>query len=322
MNRKYDVLALGELLIDFTENGVSNQKNRLFEANPGGAPCNVLAMLSKLGRRTAFVGKVGQDSFGMMLKDTLEKLHIDTAGLSMDSVVHTTLAFVHTLPDGDREFSFYRNPGADMMLQKEDIPFQQIAQSRIFHFGTLSMTHAGCREATIAAVDAAKQADCLISFDPNLRPPLWNDMEDARAQMDYGMRRCDVLKIADNELSWFTGCGGDFDKGIAVIKNGYSIPLISLSLGRKGSRAYWRDTVVEAPAYLTDGTVDTTGAGDTFCACVLDGVLKYGLDQWDEIRLLSTLQFANTAASIVTTRKGALCVMPSIEEIHALIHSR
>jgi len=321
MKRKYDVLALGELLIDFTENGVSKQNNLLFEANPGGAPCNVLAMLSRLGRRTAFVGKVGRDSFGVMLRNTLEKLQIDTTGLSMDPVVHTTLAFVHTLPDGDREFSFYRNPGADMMLRKEDIPFQQIAQSRIFHFGTLSMTHTNCREATIAAVKAAKQAGCLISFDPNLRLLQWNDLKDAKAQMDFGMCQCDVLKIADNELSWFTGCGNDLEKGIAVTRNRYSIPLILLSLGREGSRAYWKDVVVEVPAYLTDATVDTTGAGDTFCACVLDGVLKYGLDQWNEIRLLSTLQFANAAASIVTTRKGALCVMPSKEEILASIYT-
>lgn len=180
--KRFDVTALGELLIDFTENGKSGQGNILFEANPGGAPCNVLAMLAKLGKKTSFIGKVGNDQFGIRLKDTLKEVGIDTDSLRMDDKVHTTLAFVHTFEDGDRDFSFYRNPGADMMLTKDEVPVDVIAASRIFHFGTLSSTHPGVREATRYALDKAKEEGVLISFDPNLREPLWESLEDARRE--------------------------------------------------------------------------------------------------------------------------------------------
>ena len=169
---KYDVVALGELLIDFTDNGFSAQGNTVFEANPGGAPCNVLAMLSKMGRKTAFIGKVGKDIFGSRLCEVLTEVGIDTSNLVFDEEVHTTLAFVKNFADGDRDFSFYRNPGADMMLTVSDLNADIIKNTKIFHFGTLSMTHEGVREATKAAVSLAKEHGALISFDPNLRPPL------------------------------------------------------------------------------------------------------------------------------------------------------
>lgn len=175
--KKYDVTALGELLIDFTENGTSAQGNPILEANPGGAPCNVLAMLEKLGKRAAFIGKVGKDMFGEQLKKAVEEVGIDTRALVIDEEVHTTLAFVHTYPDGDRDFSFYRNPGADMMLTKDEVDEDLIRNSRIFHFGTLSSTHPGVREATRHAIEVAKESGALVSFDPNLRPPLWNSLE-------------------------------------------------------------------------------------------------------------------------------------------------
>lgn len=183
IHREYDVTALGELLIDFTENGFSSQGNVLLEANPGGAPCNVLAMLEKLGKKTAFIGKVGQDQFGDMLRKTIISVGINSEGLVTDKEVHTTLAFVHTSPDGDRAFSFYRNPGADMMLRKEDVFSDKIRASRIFHFGTLSFTHEGVREASEYAIQCAKEAGILISFDPNLREPLWEDLENAGASL-------------------------------------------------------------------------------------------------------------------------------------------
>ena len=166
-NRNYDVTSLGELLIDFTENGTSAQGNPIMEANPGGAPCNVLAMLERLGKKTAFIGKVGKDMFGNQLKAAVEEVGIDTRALIMDEEVHTTLAFVHTYPDGDRDFSFYRNPGADMMLTMDEVPDDLIRDSRIFHFGTLSSTHEGVREATRHAIEVAKEAGCIITFDPN-----------------------------------------------------------------------------------------------------------------------------------------------------------
>ncbi len=316
-----DVTALGELLIDFTENGVSGQGNPIYEANPGGAPCNVLAMLNKAGRKTAFIGKVGRDIFGTRLKATLDGVGIDTSGLIVEEEARTTLAFVETLPDGDRDFSFYRNPGADMMLRKEDVHEELIRNAKIFHFGTLSMTHEGVREATKYAVDTAKKSGAIISFDPNLRPPLWKTLDDAKEQTAYGLSVCDVLKISDNEIQWFTG-EEDFDKGIGKLKREYGIPLILLSMGRDGSRAYYKDLRVEAKPFLQENTIETTGAGDTFGACCLHFVLKYGLDGLDEEKLGEMLTFANAAASIVTTRKGALRVMPETEEVKAFLKSR
>ena len=211
-NRNYDVTALGELLIDFTENGTSAQGNPIMEANPGGAPCNVLAMLERLGKKTAFIGKVGKDMFGNQLKAAVEEVGIDTRALIMDEEVHTTLAFVHTYPDGDRDFSFYRNPGADMMLTMDEVPDDLIRDSRIFHFGTLSSTHEGVREATRHAIEVAKEAGCIITFDPNLRPPLWKSLEDARVEIEYGLTKCDVLKISDNEVEFLFDTT-DYDKG-------------------------------------------------------------------------------------------------------------
>ena len=320
-NRQYDVTALGELLIDFTENGDSSQGNPTFEANPGGAPCNVLAMLNRLGKKTAFIGKVGNDMFGKQLKAAVEECGIDTRNLVMDDEIHTTLAFVHTYPDGDRDFSFYRNPGADMMLTKDEVDADLIRNSRIFHFGTLSSTHEGVREATRYALDVAKEAGCIITFDPNLRPPLWKDLNDARKEIEYGMERCDVLKISDNEVEFLFDTT-DYDKGAALIEEKYHIPLVLITMGKDGSRAYYKDLRVEVKPFLQDSTIETTGAGDTFGGCCLHHVLKYGLDNLDEEKLTEMLTFANAAASIVTTRKGALRVMPEVEEVEAFIKSR
>ena len=319
--KKFDVTALGELLIDFTDNGKSAQGNTLFEANPGGAPCNVLAMLNKCGHPTAFIGKVGKDIFGLKLKSTLEEVGVNTSNLIVDENARTTLAFVQTFEDGDRDFSFFRNPGADMLLTAQEVDEELIRDSRIFHFGTLSMTHDGVREATKRAIAVAKESGAVISFDPNLRPPLWNSLEDAKVQVAYGLGQCDVLKISDNEIQWFTG-EEDFDAGIAKLRKEYDIPLILLSMGRDGSRAYYKDLKVEAAPFLQESTIETTGAGDTFGGSCLHYILKYGLDDLDESRLKEMLTFANAAASIVTTRKGALRVMPEIEEVESFIQSR
>ena len=319
--KRFDVVALGELLIDFTENGTSGQGNPVYEANPGGAPCNVLAMLQKAGRKTAFIGKVGQDIFGNRLRAVLDEVGIDTSNLVVDQDVRTTLAFVETLPGGDRDFSFYRNPGADMMLKEEDLQDDLIRNAEVFHFGTLSMTHEEVRRATKKAVAIAKESGALISFDPNLRPPLWKSLDAAKEQVAYGLSQCDILKISDTEIQWFTG-EDDFDAGIQKLKEQYQIPLIMLSMGRDGSRAYYEDLRVEVAPFLQDTTIETTGAGDTFGACCLHHVLKYGLDNLDEEKLTEMLTFANAAASIITTRKGALRVMPGVEEVEAFMESR
>ena len=319
--KSFDVTPLGELLIDFTENGSSSQGNPLLEANPGGAVCNVLAMLEKLGKKTAYIGKVGQDMFGTQLKEAVEEVGIDTRNLIMDPVYHTTLAFVHTYPDGDRDFSFYRDPGADMMLTKEEVSEELIRDSRIFHFGTLSSTHPGVREATRYAIDVAKDAGCIITFDPNLRPPLWKSLEDAKVEIEYGMSKCDVLKISDNEVEFMCGTD-DYDKGAAMIQEKYNIPLVLVTMGKAGSRAYYKGMIVEAAPFLQENTIETTGAGDTFCASTLNYVLEHGLDNLTEENLKELLTFANAAASLITTRKGALRVMPSKQEVLDFIESR
>ena len=314
MEKTYDVVALGELLIDFTENGISAQGNPLFEANPGGAPCNVLSMLARLGRRVSFIGKVGKDMFGTQLEKAIEEVGIDTSGLLKDDKVPTTLAFVHTLEGGDRDFSFYRKPGADMMLSVEDLNEGMLKDCRIFHFGTLSMTAEGCREATKKAIEIAREAGAIISFDPNLREPLWDCLENAKEQTAYGISKCDVLKISDNEIQWFTG-KEDYEAGVRFLQERYDVKLILVSLGREGSMAYSGNNKAVVPAVLREDTIETTGAGDCFGACMLHQILQKGLRTYEKTELEQMLTFANTAASIVTTRKGALRVMPTLEEI-------
>ncbi len=319
MKKNFDVIAMGELLIDFTMNGQSGQGNDLFEACPGGAPCNVLALLNKMGKKTAFLGKVGKDQFGTLLRSTLEEVGIDASHLLTDEQVNTTLAFVHTFPDGDREFSFYRNPGADMMLTEEEVDPDFLAQARLFHFGTLSMTHEGVRKATKKAVESAKEQGLLISFDPNLRPPLWSTLELAKEQMEYGFAHCDILKISDNEIQFVSG-KEDYDEGIQYLQEKYQIPLILLTMGKEGSRAYYKGMRVERPGFSCK-TIETTGAGDTFCGSTLYYLLDHDFVCLTEAQLGEMLTFANAAAAIVTTRKGAIRAMPEKEEVEKLIAS-
>ena len=316
--KKFDVVALGELLIDFTENGTSKQDNPVLEANPGGAPCNVLAMLNKLGRKTAFIGKVGKDNFGKMLAKTVSDSGTDITNLLYDDNVPTTLAFVHTFEDGEREFSFYRNPGADMMLKKSDINEELLIKTKIFHFGTLSSTHKNPREATRYAVDTAKKSGALISFDPNLREPLWNNIDEAHREIEYGLSKCDILKISDNELEFVTGIS-DYDKAMKSLRENFNISLIFLTLGKDGSRAYYKNITVEKPTFSEIKPIEKTGAGDTFEGCALHFVLEYGLEGMSEKRLCRLLSFANAGALLITARKGALKVMPSREEIEGVL---
>ena len=316
--KRYDVTALGELLIDFIGAGDSEFGNPLYEANPGGAPCNVRAMLQKLGKRTAFIGKVGNDGFGRQLKDAVDSCGVDLSGLVMDDEVHTTLAFIHKLPDGDRDFSFYRGPGADMMLKAEEVNEDLIKNARVFHFGSLGLTDEPVRSATHKALQIAEENGVLRSYDPNLRPPLWSSDELAREQILWGMAHCDILKIADNEIRWLSG-KEDFDEGIAWLREQFDIKLICLTLGPDGSRVYYYDDRIEVPAFLQEDTIETTGAGDTFCACMLNGILETGIDGFTPAVLRDTVRFASAAASIITTRKGALKSMPEKAEVEAFL---
>lgn len=317
MAKKYDVIALGELLIDFTMNGQSEQGNNMFEACPGGAPCNVLALLNKMGKKTAFIGKVGKDQFGALLIDTITEAGIDASNLMVDENVNTTLAFVHTFPDGDREFSFYRNPGADMMLTADEVNPEVVKDTKVFHFGTLSMTHEGVREATKKAVETAKANGCLVSFDPNLRPPLWSSLDLAKEQMEYGFGKCDILKISDNEIQFVSG-KEDYDEGIAYLQETYNIPLILLTMGKDGSRAYYKGMRVERPGFSVKA-IETTGAGDTFCGSSLNYLVDHDFENLTEEQLGEMLTFANAAAALVTTKKGAIKAMPVKEEVLELI---
>ena len=320
MNKMYDVVALGELLIDFTQNGISDQGNPVFEANPGGAPCNVLAMLKKLDKNCAFIGKVGDDMFGRSLRDTVSDIGIDTSSLLLDQSVNTTLAFVRTFENGDRDFSFYRNPGADMMLTADEIPEDMLANTRIFHFGTLSMTHDAVREATKKAVRIAKENGAMISFDPNLRPPLWSSLEAAREQIEWGLSQCDILKIADNEIEFISG-SSDFDEGAAYLKKNFpNIRLLNVTAGPDGSYSYYGDKKVFVPAFKLGGTIETTGAGDTFCACAQAFALDKGLDDLTDDDLTAMLRFANAAAYIVTTKKGAIRAMPDRADVEKILN--
>lgn len=316
----FDVVAMGELLIDFTGSGKSSQGNGLFEACPGGAPCNVLAMLRRLGRSCAFVGKVGDDLFGRLLRCTIEEIGIDISALVVDPEARTTLAFVQTLPGGDRDFSFYRNPGADMLYRAEELPEQAIRNARIFHFGTLSMTHPGVREATQKAVALARAGGAYVSFDPNLRPPLWSSLEDAEQAIRWGLGQCDILKIADNELEFITGTG-DFSEGARILHREYpNIRVLNVTAGAEGSYSFYgEEPPVFVPACHLGGVIETTGAGDTFCGCVLSFLLDHGMEGLTLEERKNMLTYANTAAYIVTTRKGAIHSMPTPLEVEALL---
>ena len=314
-----DVLALGELLIDFTENGLSEQGNGLYEANPGGAPCNVLAILNRLGKKTAFIGKVGDDGFGRLLKKTLDSLGIDTEGLHLDGRYHTTLSIVHTDETGDRDFSFYRDPGADMMLMEEEVDPDLIRRSRIFHFGSLSMTHESNRAATKKAIRIAKEDGQLLSFDPNYRMTLWTSEALAKEQMAYGFSQCDILKISEEELELVTGTD-DIDCGVKILRMQYpQIRLLNVTAGKEGAYSYYKDLTVFVPGFTLGGTIETTGAGDTFGGSVLNYVLDHGIEDLTKENLREMLRFANAAAYLITTRKGALRVMPEKEQIEKIL---
>lgn len=343
MARRYDVTAIGELLVDFTDSGLSGQGNKLLEANPGGAPCNVLAMLNNLGFNTAFIGKVGADMFGQILRVNAVEAGIDVSGLILDPEYNTTLAFVDNKADGERDFSFYRKEGADLMLKKDEIKESLIEESKILHFGSLSMTADPAREATMYAVDKAVKAGCLISFDPNYRPMLWDSESNAKEMMEWGMKACDVLKVADDEIEFLTGLN-DYEKGARILQEKYDIPVVFATMGRDGSVALCGDVCVRVPAFVNSRTVEATGAGDTFFGCALGYILrmagvadamadgssamvgytrewdkKSALAHMDEFHLSDMLTYSNAAASIITTRKGAMMSMPTRDEITVFI---
>ena len=313
--KTFDVVALGEALIDFTPAGKSEKGLPLYEANPGGAPANVLAAVKKLGGRSAFIGKVGDDAHGKFLADNMKKYGVDLAGMRIDREIPTTLAFVALDEKGDRSFSFYRKPGADLMLRPEELDECLLCDCRIFHFGSVSMTADPARSATLAAAEAAKKAGAIVSFDPNYRPLLWDSPDDAIEQMKRGAALSDVVKFADTELEMLTG-SNDISSGAAgFIENGATLVLVSMGAG--GSYIRNARAEVRLATYDVD-TVDTTGAGDAFLGAVLSrisGMTLDGIASLDEAELRDVLDFANACGSLTTTKTGAAPAIPSREEI-------
>ena len=317
-DKRYDIVALGEILVDFTPCGESEQGNSLLEVNPGGAPCNVLAMAAKIGAKTAFIGKAGDDSFGRMLKETADRAGICTDGLILDDSVFTTLAFVHLDAAGDRSFSFCRKPGADTCLRKEELKTELIRAAKIFHFGTLSMTDEPAASATKAAVTLAKESGALISFDPNIRPLLWKDMEQAKRAMQWGFSQCDILKISDDELRLVSDTEDSAQAMERLLTQYPNIRLLFVTMGADG--CCWRygtDSGKCAAPHVQ--TVDTTGAGDTFMGCCLAETARLGIDRLTEENLREIVEFANSAAALVTTKKGAMKSMPDKAEVLRLM---
>lgn len=316
----FDVVALGEILIDFTPHAVSENGNPLFERNPGGAPANVLAALSKLGAKTAFIGAVGNDQFGRYLKDCLSNNNIDASGLVMTDTANTTLAFVHLTDEGDRSFSFYRNPGADTMLKPTDISEKIIKEAGIFHFGSLSLSDEPARSATLKALQIARDNSLLISYDPNLRLPLWKSAVDAKREIKRGLEYADILKISEEELLFITG-ERDLEKGSQILSE-MGIGLVFITLGPKGTFFRHGKNTGRLNTYDVK-VVDTTGAGDAFLA----GILYYlrGKDRGD-IALINRTEikrmadFANALGALTTTKKGAIPALPSLGEIYDCIN--
>ena len=322
MSYAYDVIAIGEVLIDLCSDGHSPQGTPRFTANPGGAPCNVLAMLAKLGHPTAFVGRVGADSFGQQIRGALSTAGISDAFLQTDPCVPTTLAIVHRRDDGDRYFSFYRDPGADTCLAQEELPSQEVlSHAKILHFGSLSLTHSSSRQATEIAVQRAKAASLLCSFDPNYRPALWSDPEAARQAISWGLDQADIIKIADDDLCFWAKTS-DLQEAQKQLQAQQGNKLIFLTLGKEGSLLLFEGQELFCPAILNPNSQDATGAGDCFMGCMLHSLLQIGFEAFcraDHTEWQKSLYFATAAASLITTRPGALLSMPNGEEILAFL---
>ena len=315
----YDVMALGELLIDFTCKSTDADGYPTMEAHPGGAPANFLAALAKFGFRTAMLGKVGSDTFGKLLLATLKNAGIDTAGMVIDETVFTTLAFVTLDETGDREFSFARKPGADTQLQFEELDLSLIDQAKVLHFGTLSLTGEPARTTTYQVVDYAKSKGKLITFDPNLRKPLWDSLGNAKEQMLWGLQQADVVKISDEEVEFLFGLTPE--EGADYILKEFDVKLVFVTCGADG--CYFSNGTAKGhvPGLSGIQVKDTTGAGDIFGGSAVSRLLalEKAPEVMSEEELRNVVRFACTAAGLSTTRPGGISSVPTLEEIQALL---
>ena len=315
-----DVVALGELLIDFATVNTDADGYPAMAAHPGGAPANFLAALTKFGRSTALLGKVGDDTFGKLLIGTLQKAGIVTEGLIEDSKVFTTLAFVTFDATGDRKFAFSRKPGADIKFSKKDLEEKKhlIDQCRVFHFGTLSLTNEPSRSATKEAVKYAKAQGKLVTYDPNLRKPLWNDMDECKRQLIWGLRQADVVKISDEEVEFLFGLG--VEEGAEYILKKFGVKLVFVTCGPDG--CYFKNSVASGKVPSLSGikVIDTTGAGDIFGGSAVFQLLNL-MDEgkapgtMTAEELTKVVRFACTSAGLSTTKSGGISSVPEYEEV-------
>lgn len=311
----YDVIALGELLIDFAPKATSETGYPVLAAQPGGAPANFLAALTRYGCRTALIGKVGDDLFGRLLVETVRSAGIDTRGIRMDPDVFTTLAFVSLDESGNRDFSFARKPGADTCLRPEEVDCALLHQAKVFHFGTLSLTDEPAASATRAAVKEAKAANLLISVDPNLRKPLWKREADAKEAMEWSLRQADIVKISDEEIDFLWGLSPE--EGAQKLLGEYGVSLVYATLGPKGCHAATAAHRVTVSSPSGIHVVDTTGAGDIFGGSAMSRFLSFGVSprELTEANLEEIVSFACTAASLSTQKHGGITSVPTLEEV-------
>ena len=317
-DRKYDAIALGELLIDFTESGKSADGMRLFEQNPGGAPANMLTALSHAGYKTAFIGKVGEDMHGRFLIETLQKEGIDTKALIRDPAQFTTLAFVGLDANGERSFSFSRKPGADTMLRVDELDREMLGNCRVFHFGSLSLTDEPSRSATLEAVRIAKASGAVISYDPNYRASLWPDLQTAVEQMRSAIPLADMLKVSDEESYLLTGCRDPQEATQKLLSMGPQI--VAVTLGSEGVLLARREEMERVSAFEVKA-VDTTGAGDAFWGGFLSRWLSYGkgLDEMNREEWRSCAVTGNAFAALCVQKRGGIPSVPSYQEVCDLI---
>ncbi|MDY4856629.1 MAG: carbohydrate kinase [Candidatus Ventricola sp.] len=310
-----DVTALGELLIDFTMISADGEGYPTMAAHPGGAPANFLAALAKYGKRTALLGKVGTDKFGRLLKGTLEGAGIETRGLVAADDVFTTLAFVTLDASGDREFSFSRKPGADTCIRFEELDLSLIDEARAFHFGTLSLTDEPARSTTQQAVAYAKAHGKLITYDPNLRNPLWKDLDEAKTQMLWGLQHADVVKISDEEVEFLFGLNPQ--DGAAHILKEFGVKLVFVTCGPDGCFFKNAQASGQVPGMSGIRVVDTTGAGDIFGGSAVYRLLETGKapEALEEKELREIVSFACTAAGLSTTKHGGIQSVPDIDDV-------
>ncbi len=312
-----DVITLGELLIDFvsTRSGVTLADAPAFQKAPGGAPANVAVGVARLGARSGFIGKVGNDDFGRFLAQTLQKNGVDTSALRFSDQARTMLAFVSLRADGEREFMFYRHPSADMLLRPDEIDPGYIGAARAFHLGSISLISEPSRSATLFAVETAVEAGLLVSYDPNLRLALWPSPQAAREGMLIGWRYAQVAKVSQEELAFLSG-ETDFDAAVDALWH-ERMRLLVVTLGRDGCRYATATARGHVPGYAVE-TVDTTGAGDGFVAGLLVGLLE-NEEAWNDVSALEqVLRLANAVGALTTTRRGAIPALPTREQVASL----